>query len=111
MYKGIKTTNVVIGIVSILIISLLAVNRWLMKQMDEPPNTSQEVRVSVPKASMPTSGSSRYGIPKIDPLNDPLTPVGKKMGPPKQAEKDPVNSSTNSEVIHEPPQESTILLQ
>ena len=111
MDKGIKRINPVIWIVSILIIALLAVNRWLVKQMDEPQNDSQEVRVLVPKTSVPTSDSSRYGIPKIDPLNDPLAPVDIRMGPPKQAEKDPASSSSNSKVIHEPPQKSTILLQ
>lgn len=101
-----RKNAIIFGVVVLL---SLAGNVWMsheVKKMEETAVTS-----SSPDDNAALTGGHKevYGIPRIDPDNDPLAPV-LNLASQKSVPKDPV-SSQPSLPVYEPPADSEVLVQ
>ena len=103
--------TIVVGVV----VLLFAVNRLISRQMKDLNEHPQETVQAKENSAVPVAGlrDSRHGIPEIDPLNDPLSPVTHTTNPFKDLKQKspPQEESSNSEKIFEFPQSTPTLLQ
>ncbi len=98
--------------------ALCLINNWLIGKMDESQTQlgSENKNQTQPASASVSVRSERPGIPKIDPLNDPLAPVRGDQNPfAKDKQKSSVNeshdASSKSEPVFEFPNKSLILAQ
>ena len=91
--------------VVLVFILFFGVNHWLIERINRATQeTIQEQPAS--KRTVASTERVRFGIPIIDPENDPLAPVNKR----KVADTPPVNPSEPKKV-YEFSQDSDVLLQ
>ena len=67
-----------------LIVLIMIINSWIAKQVDKLSTAPAMNKTEAAKIE-PTSMITKAVLPKIDPMNDPLAPVVKKVAPVKKA--------------------------
>ncbi len=89
-----------------------AVNHWLLKQLEDVrEQMTEEIPDKGQKPVPQKEEDPRRGIPVIDPHNDPLAPVHKKVNPFKAVQQEQLKKETVSGKIYEFPIENVILPQ
>ena len=93
-----------------LIALIVIVNSWITKQVEQLSTTTTIKKKDIVKVS-PRPESSKVVLPTIDPGNDPLAPVVKKVSPNKKTMSIPKTTKTAPKKQYEFSTDEKFLIQ